>query len=131
MSKKRIISADGEEFYIDFSTDFIRVDQFCHLYRKKYINLYVFKIPYYSELSSINVGNVVNISHYSVDDIKNFSGKLIRKYRKRSTNTIEVGEWDGYLGSDESVKKRIMRDKKLNDLLKGNTSKLEDFLNNE
>lgn len=72
-----------------------------------------------------------SVSDYSLDTIKDRINMCIREYKKSNKNLDDLDNWDGYMGDEGARKKEIMRDQKIKDLLKGDTSKLEDFLNKD
>jgi hypothetical protein len=148
---KQVITDNGEVFYFDFSRD---ITNWLH------INLYIvetakvkkkrkvgtkgfFKTPVYEEYTEnvekkvkvesveISLSGDKEIHDYSLDEIKGYVNKCITLYKSNNKNKIDFDEWDGYLGDDDARKKEIMRDQKIKDLLKGDTSKLEKFLDSE
>ena len=129
---KQIIAEDGNIYYIKFRRDFI---SWLHLdvYIKETHKFLFFKYKTRFKIGTKQMGSdKCLVSDIEMYRLKSVIKDIIVNYDKRNTNSNKLDQWDGYLGKDGDVmKKKLMRDKKIKDLLKGDSSKLEDFLNND
>ncbi len=126
MDKKKIFSETGEEFYIDTTYQSHNFKWFLNLHKLRYRDFFLFKRPYFEEVSYIPLDGATH--SWDVSRWKQKTKQLLDRY-KEQTGFIE---WDGYVGDDDSpLKTKVMRNKKLNDLLSGDTSRLEKYLNSD
>lgn len=127
-----VISKDGEIFHIKITESSLGII-YMHLCEKQIIDFKLFKLSFYKYLIRDKFissrGDAHKISLY---DIKSESNKLINQYNNSLKTKLDLSGWDGYLGEEnDPMKKKLMRDKKLKNLLKGDMSKLEKYLNSE
>lgn len=125
---RKVISNTGEEFYIKFGRGYLYIN--INLYKKNKKKLFnIFTT--YKRVETVEIPNTYKktIRDISLNQIKLFTNKAIENYYTYHKNIVDYDEWDGYLGGEGARKTEIMRNKKIKELLDGNTSKLEDYLN--
>ncbi len=148
---KKIVTEDGDVFYFDFTRGRLN-EIILNLYKEKSVevnkkrkigkkNLFG-KDRYESYKSTENTYQKLEsykwscswdnkIEDYSLDRVKSAIDICIKNYKMSNKNESDLNNWDGYMGNEGARKKEVMRDQKISDLLKGDTSKLEEFLNKE
>ena len=121
MMNKKIITEENDEFYIKFSggiTSELKLNLYSSSGQKK--------------LETVKVHNYyIKMKKLELSTIKFYTKQAIDNYRRHETNQSDFIKWDGYIGDEGPRKKEIMRDRKIRELLKGDTAKLEDFLDIE
>jgi hypothetical protein len=139
MNKKKVISKHGLVFYLSIEKNKGTGSWYLKLYDKVEYGFWKFKLPFYKELHE-RLLTTDSISDTSFQFIKRESIRMVEDYesiilkdrvRERMFNNIqtEFYNWDGYLGNDDDpMRKKLMRDDKLQSLLKGDMSKLEKYL---
>lgn len=147
---KKIITEDGEEYYVDFTRGHLRC-LYLNLYireEKKINKVFTIGKTWFGKRKKETRNDVKeiykkvedyeftcswdrSIDDYHLDTIKTRINQCIIDYKKSNINRVNMENWDGYMGDEGTRKKEIMRDQKIKDLLKGDASKLEDFLNKE
>lgn len=131
MSYRKVISKEGEVFYFNYENRHTHF--YFYLYRKETYKRFfgLSEAERYVKLEKMQLDwpTVSNPEHWDVDEFKKRINQLI-DYHKHSLKRRErVNNWNGYVGDDDQMEKKLMRNEKLNDLISGDLSKLEEFLN--
>ena len=137
---KKIITEEGDVYYFNFTRSGHLDCLVLNLYIGEYFEIKGFfrkskvtKKLKYTKVEDYEFSCSWNksISDYSLSTIQRRIEECIRAYKESNQNKIDLDKWDGYMGDEGARKKEVMRDQKIKDLLNGDTSKLEDFLNKE
>ena len=154
VDKKKVIDDDGTIYYVSLEEHrSIPIDKIEHvfLYKKvekekiikntvsffeklkgKKESEYSEKYFTYEEIHQYDLpGLFRSINELSLSEIKKMINDAIIDYKLSNSNKNDFESWDGILTDDKTLKKKLSRDKKINDLLNGDMSKLEKFLDDE
>ena len=154
MDKKKVIDDNGVIYYVTFRVDDVFPNgdiEYIELWQK-YIftktnkeklgffdrlrgvipkvsesNLLQFKLVH---TSKVDLMERKPMDDYSISQIKNTTYNTIADYLISNENKNSLDSWDGILSSDVDIRKKLNRDMKIDELLNGDYSKLENYLNN-